>query len=101
MERLHCLQGAGSDGNPGTAIKLQDEMETSITNQYLSMINALSCVDEKQAWIFDEGPFVDRKKRKLLTLKDLRRQYDTELDRLAAIENGQFAFADPDVMDVL
>ncbi|KAF2460770.1 nucleoporin Nup120/160-domain-containing protein [Lineolata rhizophorae] len=44
-------------------------------------------------------------KRKVVTLEDVRREYQEELDRAAAIEQGRFAFAAPggggDEMDVL
>ncbi|KAK3330358.1 nucleoporin Nup120/160-domain-containing protein [Apodospora peruviana] len=38
--------------------------------------------------------------RKLLTLGDLRKQYQQELDRIVAIQNNQFGFAEDDFMDV-
>ncbi len=34
-------------------------------------------------------------KRKLVTLDDIRRQYQSELDRIACIENDQFSFTLP------
>lgn len=109
LDRLHKLRmtGAGdkalrTDGSNG-----QDALETPITKQYLSLINALSCVDPEQAWILSEG--VSDKhandgvptKREVITLEDARKGYQKELDRIAAIENGQFAFAGGDDMDVL
>ena len=43
--------------------------------------------------------------RKLLTLADVRKQYQQELDRIAAIQNNQFGFSavagdDGDIMDI-
>lgn len=88
-----------------------EELETPVTKQYLALINALSCVDSKQAWILSEGlpnkPATGQKsssvipKRKVVTLENVRKGYQEELDRIAAIENNQFAFTGGDEMDVL
>jgi len=104
LERLQRLQQSG-DGDKMTG---EDGLETPVTKQYIALINALSCVEPKQAWILCEEP--PRKghsgkntqpKRKVVTLADLRRAYQEELDRIAAIQNNQFAFAGGDEMDVL
>jgi len=108
FERLQRLQQSG-DGDkiiaqgPGN-----DELDTAITKQYLALINALSCVDPKQAWIISEAPHNKGvtsnslpAKRKAITLEDMRKGYQGELDRIAAIENNQFAFVGGDEMDVL
>jgi nuclear pore complex protein Nup160 len=77
-----------------------------VTKQYLLLINALSCVDAKQAWIFDEGvPQAGAagqtpSKRKVVSLADIRKQYQDELDRIAAIQNNQFGFQADDVMEL-
>jgi nuclear pore complex protein Nup160 len=107
-ERLQRLQ----QSRDGDKIIGDDELETPITKQYITLINALSCVDPKQAWILSEGSV--RKdsssglkskhappKRRVVTLEDMRRSYQAELDRIAAIQNDQFAFAGGDEMDVL
>jgi len=89
----------------------QDEFETPITRQYLLLINALTCVDQSQQWIFSE-PLPDKPgvggktvsvpgKRRVVTLDDARKEYQTELDRIAAIENNQFAFVGGDEMDLM
>ncbi|KAL3428014.1 DNA repair protein rad51 [Phlyctema vagabunda] len=109
LERLQRLQQSGD----GDLVTGQDELETAITKQYVTLINALSCVDPKQAWILSE-PFpqkpsaaqskngaVAAPKRKVITLDDIRKGYQDELDRLAAIENDQFAFDGGEAMDVL
>jgi nuclear pore complex protein Nup160 len=104
LERLQRLQQSGD----GDKMIGEDGLETPVTKQYLALINALSCVEPKQAWILSEEP--PRKgstgkntqpKRKVVTLDDLRRAYQDELDRIAAIQNNQFAFAGGDEMDVL
>ena len=104
MERLQKLQQAGEgDRTLGEGV-----LETPVTKQYVALINALSCVDPKQAWIFQEDlpskPSAGAKsasKRKVITLEDIRKSYQEELDRIAAIENNQFAFAGGDEMHVL
>ncbi|KAE9376840.1 hypothetical protein N431DRAFT_401327 [Stipitochalara longipes BDJ] len=104
LERLQRLQQSGD----GDKMIGEDGLETPVTKQYIALINALSCVEPKQAWILSEEP--QRKgnsgrnnhtKRKVVTLDDLRRAYQEELDRIAAIQNNQFAFAGGDEMDVL
>jgi nuclear pore complex protein Nup160 len=104
LERLQRLQQSGD----GDKMIGEDGLETPVTKQYIALINALSCVEPKHAWILSEEP--PRKgnsgrntqpKRKVVTLADLRRAYQDELDRIAAIQNNQFAFAGGDEMDVL
>ncbi|KUJ20282.1 uncharacterized protein LY89DRAFT_682039 [Mollisia scopiformis] len=108
FERLQRLQQSGG----GDRIIGDDELETPITKQYIALINALSCVDPKQAWILSEddgrkssGAGLTSKnappKRKVVTLDDVRKSYQAELDRIAAIQNDQFAFVGGDEMDVL
>ncbi|CCU74594.1 hypothetical protein BGHDH14_bgh06577 [Blumeria hordei DH14] len=91
-----------------------DHLETPVTRQYISLLNTLGCVDPQQAWILSDHqrppsythtranlvPEVSPK-RVLITLADLKRSYHEELDRIATIQNNQFAFAGGDEMDVL
>lgn len=108
FERLQRLQQSGD----GEKMLGDDEFETTVTKQYIALINALSCVDPKQAWILSEEPSLKGKevgvmgknvqsKRTVVTLDDIRRSYQAELDRIAAIQNDQFAFAGEDEMDIL
>jgi len=104
LDRLQRLQQSGDGDKTIDA----DGLETPVTKQYLTLINALSCVDAKQAYILYEEPpkkassgKTTQPKRKVVTLDELRRGYQEELDRLAAIQNNQFAFAGGDEMDVL
>ncbi|CAK7198645.1 hypothetical protein SEUCBS139899_001309 [Sporothrix eucalyptigena] len=167
LDQLHKLQQAGegdkflaattSFEGSGDQAGSDDVLDTPVTRQYLRLINTLSCVDPKQAWIYTEDPLAatpattttkqhdtaipsvettddqpptqtstgddtqpasqTSKKsssggdnnpmasflkkaaaaqrppwRKVVTLADLRKQYQTELDRIAAIQNNQFAF---------
>jgi hypothetical protein len=90
---------------------------------YLLLINTLACVGKDEAWVVKEPTAGDMssvnafgksrkavtngfstgagEKRKLVTLVDVRREYQEELDRLAAMEQGQFAITGGDAMDVL
>lgn len=169
LDQLHKLQQAGegdkflaaaSSASASAADQgygSDDVLDTPVTRQYLKLINTLSCVDPKQAWIYTEDPLAQAstststqkatsphdtvipsvestdnhnntqatvadtqhasqsapkksdsnpmasflKKaaaaqrppwRKVVTLADLRKQYQVELDRIAAIQNNQFAF---------
>ena len=96
LSRLQKLQQAGEgDSTLGESI-----LETPVTKQYVALINALSCVEPNQAWIFQEEPpsktayAKNVVKRKVVTLDDIRKSYQDELDRIAAIGNNQFAFAE-------
>ncbi|RSL92331.1 hypothetical protein CDV31_015215 [Fusarium ambrosium] len=106
LDRIHKLRGAGE----GDEVTGEDILDTPVTRQYLLLINALSCVEPKQAWIYDE-PTVSttgfgRKseeagKRKVVSLADIRKQYQDELDRIAAIHNNQFGFEADDIMEIV
>ncbi len=79
------------------------------------IINTLSSVSKEDAYILAEQRMDDSGppqwglgqgkkllKRQIITLETLRKEYQAELDRVAAIESGQFPFMDPaDEMDVL
>lgn len=98
LDRIHKLrQRTDADDVIG-----DDALDTVITRQYLMLINTLSCVDEKQAWITTEastangdvngsaGTYEGSVKRKVVTLVDIRRQYQDELDRISAISGDQW-----------
>lgn len=98
LDRIQRLkQRADADEPAG-----DDVLDTVVTRQYLMLINVLSCVDQKQAWITTEvsgdqvngssGSFGGQGKRKVVTLADIRREYQDELDRVAAIHNNQVPF---------
>ena len=102
LDRIQKLKLAGE----GDKITGDDVLDTPVTRQYLLLINALSCVDPKQAWIFDEGsPALYQNgdggsKRRVVSLVDVRKQYQDELDRIAAIQNNQFGFEAGDAMEL-
>ena len=159
-DRSLAVGGGGGGGDSGTGAhdanggggadsgaEGGDVLDTPITRQFLMLINVLSCVEEKQAWIVTEewggGGFggdddyeddeghgngsngyshsnsngdgdppaagikrqqqqqQQRRRRKVVTLADVRREYQAELDRVAAIQNNQFGFAAGDEMEIL
>ncbi|KAI3331842.1 nucleoporin Nup120/160-domain-containing protein [Xylariaceae sp. AK1471] len=105
LDRIQKLKQLGE----GDQFTSEDVLDTVITRQYLMLINVLSCVEQKQAWITAEesprptagkGAPVSGK-RKVVTLADIRKEYQDELDRIAAIQNNQFGFAADDEMEIL
>ncbi|PKS11826.1 hypothetical protein jhhlp_001120 [Lomentospora prolificans] len=104
LDRIQKLRAAGE----GDKFVGEDILDTPVTRHYLLLINALSCVDPKQAWIFSEESNGTEGlnggiegKRKVVTLADVRKQYQDELDRIAAIQNDQFGFEADDAMQIL
>lgn len=77
----------------------------------MQLINALACVDEKQAWVLaEEVKRPGRKsegRRRVIRLEDVRRAYGEELDRINAVGRGEFGVLagrdedDEDAMDIL
>ncbi|KAH8731234.1 nucleoporin Nup120/160-domain-containing protein [Phaeosphaeriaceae sp. PMI808] len=98
-----------------TSSKHHDPSDESLTQCYLMIINTLSSVNAEDAYILvDEriegggppqwgiGQGKKLLKRQVITLDTLRKEYQAELDRVAAIEGGQFPFVEAaDDMDVL
>jgi nuclear pore complex protein Nup160 len=104
LDRIQKLRHIGS----GDKVIGEDILDTPVTKQYLMLINVLSCVDTKHAWIISEDlpPQNSREDnfvptRSVVTLTDIRKQYQDEMDRIAAIENNQFGFEADDMMDIL
>ncbi|GAP90493.1 putative DNA repair protein rad51 [Rosellinia necatrix] len=107
LDRIHKLRLLGE----GDQFTNADVLDTVITRQYLMLINVMSCVEQKQAWITAEesprslaaagrgAPVAG--KRRVVTLADIRKEYQDELDRIAAIQNNQFGLAADDEMEIL
>lgn len=83
-------------------------LETPVTRAYVQLINALACVDKKQAWVLAEeikrGGKQTAAKRRVVRLEDVRRAYGEELDRVSAVGRGQFGIFggdEEDAMDIL
>jgi nuclear pore complex protein Nup160 len=98
LQRLQSISAANTKVEQGN---------TAVTQGYLTLINILGLVDPANAWILTkertsgkEGDSKRKKllngnatqKKKILTLADVRKEYQDELDRLAKIENNQFSF---------
>lgn len=73
---------------------------------YLAVTNLLACAGE--GWVLSEGDegagIGNGDKRRVVTIKDVRKGYQDELDRRSIIENGRFGFGytnGQDGMDVL
>lgn len=106
-ERLQRLKSTSS--------KIHDPSDESLSQCYLMIINALSSVAKDDAYILADQRIDDSAsaswtigkakkmlKRQIITLDTLRKEYQAELDRVAAIESGQFPFVEAaDEMDIL
>lgn len=98
-----------------TSTKHHDPADDTLAQCYLMIINTLSSVSKEDAYILAEqkvegggppqwgiGQGKKLLKRQIITLDSLRKDYQAELDRVAAIESGQFPFVESaDDMDVL
>jgi len=79
-----------------------DEGGEEVLQCYLTLANLLASVGEEERWILAETPVaataagaagLGRKaKRRVVTLEDVRRGYQEELDRRQVLEKGQFGF---------
>jgi hypothetical protein len=98
-----------------TSSKHHDPGDKSLTQCYLMIINTLSSVSLEDAYILADqkvesggppqwgiGQGKKLLRRQIVTLDSLRKEYQAELDRVAAIESGQFPFVEEaDEMDAL
>jgi hypothetical protein len=110
-EYLQRLKGA----NESTA----DPRDEHIAETYLLVINALRCCGPDEGWVLDDPTntsganrvsFVGRlsgadeakktRKRKVVFLADVRKEYGELLDRISDLEGGRFAFGQPDDMEL-
>lgn len=112
-ERLQRLKAVSlSSAAAQSATSAADPESTPVTQGYLALINTLACIDPSQAWVLSTTKRVstsedttgakknkpastDLVKRKVVTIDDVRKQYQDELDRLAYIANDQFSFTGP------
>jgi nuclear pore complex protein Nup160 len=107
LDRLQRLQ-LSDEGDRFLNADGSTSLETPVTRAYVQLINALACVDPEQAWVLAEEIKRGGKKvgkRRVVTLQDVRRAYQEELDRVSAVGKGQFSVVggdvDGDEMDIL
>jgi nuclear pore complex protein Nup160 len=96
LERLRNSKGA-------MAQIVQDPEDETLVRVYALLINTLACCGEQEAWLLAdpiEGVHSEGKKRTLVRLEDVRREYMAELDRRNDLAMGRFAIVG-DEMDVL
>lgn len=78
----------------------EDPEDETLGQAYVLLINTLACCGEEEAWFLADGG--EGKKRRLVTLADVRREYGVELDRRSDALHGRFPLVGGgDVMDVL
>ena len=92
-------------------VEEDDPESKEIRRELLALINLLACVDKSEAYILverddnppppaaatDESGLLDfskqgRRRRVIVTLDHLRREYQSELDRVSRIERGDWEF---------
>jgi len=102
LQRLLARSSAGDGDGDG------DEGGEEVLRCYLTLTNLLASVGEEERWILAETPLaaattagagagvgvgLGRKaKRRVVTLEDVRRGYQEELDRRQVLERGGFSF---------
>ena len=84
---------------------MQDPEDETLIQAYVLLINTLACCGEGEGWLLAEpiAGFHDvSRKRKLVTLDEIRREYSAELDQKCDILQGRFPLVGgSDEMDML
>lgn len=106
FERLQRLKHS-------TAKVFEPDDET-LVEAYLVLINTLACCGKDEGWILAERVEEEYqrgkvgagsvtaghiKKRRIVTLEDVRKEYQAELDRRSEMQQGRFALTADDQMD--
>lgn len=108
FDRLRIVQKSGRARS--------DPQATSIRHALLAIINAMTCVPDDEAYIIanatedprtggmrlkrirgqedEENPLSRKRQKIIITMDDLRREYQKVLDRCSRIERGDFEFND-------
>lgn len=78
-------------------VRSHSHNSTSIIRPLLLLINVLSMSGVRQGWILGNQPSEDGKigKRKLMGVREIRKMYQEELDRLDEEDRGDFDFVEP------
>lgn len=103
-ERLARLRASSAVG--------QDPKDARVRDAYLVLINVLCCLEKGEAWVVVEPAVqaaggeaglgagrreAQRRKRGILTLEDVRREHQAELDRVSRLEAGRWGFGDDEM----
>lgn len=91
-DHLSALKGAQKH----TVLDPRDE---HLNEGYLMLINTLTCCGPADAWVLDEYAIHDGKKRRVIFLDQVRKEYQALLDQASELEEGKYAFVD-DTMEV-
>lgn len=107
FERLQTLKATTDDLRDD--VVSSDKQADDVLETYLLLINTLACCGPDEGWILAElGPVADRRtsmnslslaiagKRRIVTLDDVRAEYQAELDRRSEIAHGRFALFAPE-----
>jgi WD40 repeat protein len=102
FERLQRLRHS-------TAKVFEPDDET-LVEAYLVLINTLACCGKDEGWILAERVEEEYQrgkalsghgqKRRIVTLEDVRKEYQAELDRRSEMQQGRFALTGGDEMDL-
>ena len=84
---------------------MQDPEDETLLHAYVLLINTLACCGDDDAWLLAD-PIQEvhgvGKKRRLVTIEEVRKEYGAELDRRSDILQGRYPLvAAGDEMDVL
>lgn len=89
-DRLQHLRQSQDSGFRG------EDVDEEVAECYLALLNCLSLVTPEQAWLLhrplaSNGAQGEKLKRTVVTLHDVRRAWQEELDRVADVAAGRFA----------
>ncbi|KAK3720431.1 hypothetical protein LTR37_003843 [Vermiconidia calcicola] len=83
---------------------MRDPEDETLLHAYVLLINTMACCGEEDAWLLAdsiEDLHGAGKKRRLVQIADVRREYGAELDKRSDILQGRFPLVAGDEMDVL
>ena len=87
-----------------TTAKVFEPDDETLVEAYLVLINTLACLGKEEAWVLaDPITALDglrTESRRIVTLQDVRRDYQAELDRRSEMQQGRFPLLGGDAMDV-
>jgi nuclear pore complex protein Nup160 len=99
VERFEQRKKRGQRKRVGVLASKSGEKERdTVLEEYLVAINALELAGENEGWVlvggsggkFGQSEMRQDEKRKVVTLEDVRKGYQEELDRRSVLETGRF-----------